>query len=113
LQLEPLGAEVRTATSVDEAMPIVDSFAPQVIVTEAVMPKRDGYDLLREVRRLAPAHASTPVIALTAYARAEDASRAVQAGFAGHLRKPVDAKKLASMISSVVRREDRPAGSGR
>ena len=108
LQLQPLGAEVRTATSVDEAMTIVDAFAPQVIVTDVAMPQRDGYELLRAVRQLAPPQASTPVIALTAYARAEDASHAVEAGFAGHLGKPVDPMKLASMISSVVRR---PSGA--
>lgn len=109
LQLQPLGAEVRTANSVDEAMPIVDSFAPQIIVTDVAMPKRDGYELLRAVRQLTPPQSGTPVIALTAYARAEDATHAVQAGFDGHLGKPVDPKKLASMISSIVRREDRPA----
>jgi signal transduction histidine kinase len=102
LMLGTLGAEVRTATSVDEAIGTLSSFMPDVIVSDIAMPDQDGYDLIRHVRALPPPASELPAIAVTAYARADDADRAVRAGFTCHLAKPVDAEVLADVISTLV-----------
>ena len=103
LMLEPLGVVVQTATSVDEALRLVSTFEPQLILSDLAMPHRDGYDLLRAVRGLPEPAPVVPVVALTAYARPEDAIRALDAGFAAHLPKPLNARKLAATIATVLR----------
>jgi len=95
------GAVVRTAGSVDEAMKLLPSFAPDVVVSDLAMPRSDGFDLIRRIRAMAGPLAGVPAVATTAYARAEDADRALQAGFTRHMAKPLDADALASLISEL------------
>jgi CheY-like chemotaxis protein len=102
LMLGSLGAEVRTARSVDEAIDLLPSFTPDVIVSDLAMPERDGFDLIQYVRALQPPASEIPAIALTAYASAYDVDRALRAGFTRHVAKPVDAEELASIISALV-----------
>ena len=60
----------------------------------------DGFDLIRRVRQLAdPTLRDVPAAALTAYARAEDRMKALQAGFQLHLAKPVDPAELIVAIA--------------
>ena len=104
MMLEPLGVVVRTAASVDEALQLVEAFEPDLVLSDLAMPDRDGYDLLRTVRRLRGPARAFPIVALTAYARPEDATRILAAGFAGHLAKPVDTRKLVAAIGSLLHR---------
>jgi PAS domain S-box-containing protein len=92
------GAVTASAASVDEALPMIESFTPQVIVSDIGMPRRDGYDLIRTVREKGHTANALPAIALTAYARKEDAQRALAAGFQLHVTKPTDAHRLISAI---------------
>jgi signal transduction histidine kinase/CheY-like chemotaxis protein len=97
------GAEVRAASSADEALHCLRSFRPQVLVSDIGMPGRDGYALIREIRMLPDAAASAmPALALTAFARAEDGIRALTAGFQLHLGKPVDEARLLAAVASLV-----------
>ena len=69
------------------------------------MPGRDGFELLRHVRSHADAElARVPAIALTAFARSEDRTRALRAGFLVHLAKPVEPAELVATVASVARR---------
>ncbi|HVE82622.1 MAG TPA: PAS domain S-box protein [Myxococcales bacterium] len=98
------GAEVETATSADEAAEKARRFAADVLVTDVAMPGEDGYALLRRLRRdAAAAHARIPAVALTAYARPEDAEQARAAGFEAHLPKPVDAGNLVGTVARLHR----------
>jgi CheY-like chemotaxis protein len=73
------------------------------------MPDTDGYELLRRIRALGPERGGkVPAIALTAFARSEDRTRALRAGFLVHVSKPVDAMELVATIASVARRVDEP-----
>lgn len=92
------GAEVRTAASVDEALRLVESFAPRVLVSDIGMPERDGYDLVRAVRASGRSAAVLPAIAVTAYANAAERQRALATGFQLHLTKPVSATALLAGI---------------
>ena len=102
LQLAARGAVVMTAGSATLALEMVHAFAPEVVVSDIAMPQRDGYDLIRELRRMPAPLGTIPAIALTAYARAEDADRALEAGFTRHLGKPTEPDRLTSLICEVL-----------
>ncbi len=105
MMLQPLGAEIKTCNSADEALEEVPRFKPDVIVSDIGMPGEDGYSLIRKVRaRSADEGGRIPAIALTAYARSEDRIRALAAGFQAHVPKPVDLTELALAIASLVGR---------
>jgi CheY-like chemotaxis protein len=65
------------------------------------MPDADGYELLRRIRKL-PGMLRVPAIAISGYAMEEDSARALDAGFAAHLAKPVDPEKLLVLIQELV-----------
>jgi PAS domain S-box-containing protein len=96
------GASVTAAGSADEALRIVETLAPHVVITDLAMPEKDGYQLLRELRRNHPALAAIPVMALTAHARTEDQERAISAGFRLYLSKPVEPARLTSAVASLL-----------
>ena len=65
----------------------------------------DGYELLRRIRALGPPPGRhLPAIALTAFARSEDRTRALRAGFLAHVAKPVEPSELLAPVASVVGR---------
>jgi len=69
------------------------------------MPETDGYWLIEAVRRLpAGAGGSVPAIAVTAFARGSDRSRALGAGYQMHLPKPIGQAELVGAISVLARR---------
>jgi CheY-like chemotaxis protein len=69
------------------------------------MPDMDGYELLRRVRALGAARGGRlPAIALTAFARSEDRTRALRAGFQVHVSKPVEPSELVATVASIVGR---------
>ena len=71
------------------------------------MPEVDGYELLRRVRALGHTRGGRlPAIALTAFARSEDRTRALRAGFLVHVSKPVE---LVATVASVVGRTGGPS----
>jgi CheY-like chemotaxis protein len=69
------------------------------------MPGMDGYEFIRNVRSLRPATASRiPAIALTAFARSEDRTKAKHAGYQVHLAKPIEPQELAATVVNLVGR---------
>lgn len=101
--LRDCGAEVAVASSVDEALPLIEGFRPDILVSDVGMPDRDGYDLIRQVRSRVAAKV-LPAVALTAFARSEDRRRALLAGFQTHVAKPVDPAELVAVVASLVER---------
>jgi PAS domain S-box-containing protein len=101
--LAECGAEVAVAESAAEALRLVESFRPDILVSDVGMPDQDGYDLIRQVRGRAAAKA-LPAVALTAFARSEDRKRALLAGFQTHVAKPVDPAELVAVVASLVER---------
>ena len=96
------GAVVHTAASADEAVALLRLERPDVIVSDIGMPHRDGYQLIREVRAMAPREGGrTPAIALTAFARSEDRTRAMLAGYQVHVSKPIEPQELIATIRSL------------
>ena len=103
--LEDCGAAVLTAGSAADALVLVEAHRPDVLVTDIGMPDADGFELLRRVRALGPERGGrVPAIALTAFARSEDRTRALRAGFLVHVSKPVDPSELVATVASVAGR---------
>jgi signal transduction histidine kinase/ActR/RegA family two-component response regulator len=106
------GAEVQTAESAADAWSFLETWHPDIILSDIGMPGEDGYTLIRRVRRKATENGGQiPAIALTAFAKQEDYQRAIQAGFDDHLAKPVDANLLTSKLADLVRRRRHMQGS--
>jgi signal transduction histidine kinase/ActR/RegA family two-component response regulator len=89
-------AEVWTAQDVTSALGLLAREKFDVLVSDIGMPARDGYDLIRDVRARGN---PIPAIALTAFARAEEKRRALEAGYHAHLAKPVNPVHLARAIA--------------
>jgi PAS domain S-box-containing protein len=76
-----------------------------LLICDIGMPQEDGYDVIRKVRVSPPEEGGAiPAIALTAYGRAQDRVRALEAGFQMHIVKPVDPDELMVVIRSLVNR---------
>ena len=103
--LESRGALVASAASADEALSRLDSAAADVLISDIGMPRIDGYELMRRVRRLAKGRLrDIPSIALTAFARPEDAAKAQAAGFGRHVAKPVEPGTLFACVAELTGR---------
>lgn len=97
--LESAGASVETVTTASDARREMLTDAPDVLISDIRMPEEDGYSLIRSLRG---AGIDTPAIALTAYARREDADEARAAGFQIHLPKPIDARRLVDAVATLL-----------
>jgi CheY-like chemotaxis protein len=86
-------------------MEALKTSVPDILISDIGMPGTDGYELIRQVRRLpADRGAKVPAIALTAYTRIEDRLQALRAGYDMHVPKPVELTELVAVAASVVRR---------
>jgi signal transduction histidine kinase/ActR/RegA family two-component response regulator len=101
--LRQAGAEVTSAASAREAMEKFAMARPDALLSDIGMPEENGYDLIRRVRALPlESGGGVPAIALTAFARPEDRSRALAAGFQRHLSKPLEQEELLAAIASLL-----------
>jgi CheY-like chemotaxis protein len=103
--LRGAGARVVSAGSASEALRKFAEAQPDVLLSDIGMPGENGYDLIRQVRALPiEGGGGVPAIAITAFARPEDRSRALAAGFQLHLSKPIEQAQLLAAVSSLATR---------
>jgi CheY-like chemotaxis protein len=103
--LQRAGAIVSAAASAREALAVLEREPPAVVLSDIGMPGEDGYALIRRIRALGSENiARTPAVALTAFARPEDRTRALDAGFDDHVSKPIEPDELFAAITSVAAR---------
>jgi signal transduction histidine kinase/ActR/RegA family two-component response regulator len=105
--LEVCGAEVIAVATANAAISaLTDSSLPMdILISDIGMPDEDGYSLLRRVRALKPENGGRiPAIALTAYARTQDRTAALLAGFQSHIAKPVEPAELIAVIANLAGR---------
>ena len=98
--LESHRAHVVVAATAPEALEVLQRDRPDMIVSDIGLPDVDGYELIRRIRGLDDALAQTPAVALTAFARFEDRTRALAAGFNAHVAKPVEPSELVITVGS-------------
>jgi PAS domain S-box-containing protein len=97
------GAVVQTCATAVEALGLVRSWRPEVLVCDIAMPGQDGYWLIEQVRRIAPeAGGAVPAVALTAYVRMEDRLRILGAGFQQYLPKPISPLELRDVLAALI-----------
>ena len=103
--LEAAGAEVVTMSSAAEALMRAGQLQPDAFVVDLGMPEMNGFDFITRIRSSADANVrEIPAAALTAFARSEDRTKALDSGFEMHLAKPVDPGELVSSVATLVRR---------
>jgi len=96
------GHEVRIATNARQALETAPEQEPEVVICDIGLPDMDGYTLCRELRKF-PALRGTCFIALTGYGQTDDVRRALDAGFAVHLTKPVEPARLREVLDGIGR----------
>lgn len=94
------GFEVNTVDSGRDAITMVESFAPDLIVLDVMLPDLEGFDVQR---RLAESGRRTPVLFLTARDATEDKVRGLSIGD-DYLTKPFSLEELVARIRAVLRR---------
>ena len=98
------GAAVTVAASGPEALAALDRERFDVAILDIGLPEMNGYELLAAIRsRPAGEHGTIPAAALTAYARAIDRTRSLEAGFQMHLSKPIQPAELAAAVRALSR----------
>jgi hypothetical protein len=103
--LQQSGAAVTAVDSVREAMAVIATSRPHVLVSDIAMPEEDGYDLISHVQQWeAEQGEKIPAIALTAHAKQEEKQKALAAGFQLHLPKPVEPAELVAGVARLVGR---------
>jgi len=97
--LSDQGATVTSAFDYDGALKSLETVAPDVVISDVGMPGKDGYELLREIRRReVSTNRHVPAIALTSFTRTLDQEQVFDAGFDAHCPKPLRPLQLVQHI---------------
>ncbi|HXU03621.1 MAG TPA: response regulator [Polyangia bacterium] len=100
--LQQCGAVVVATHSADEAVRLIPREHPAVLLSDIGLPGEDGYKLISRVRALSPEDGGNlPAAAITAYARSDDARRALAAGYQRHAPKPIQPTTLAALVAGL------------
>ena len=90
------------AANATQAMEILKTTRPDLILMDINMPDMDGYSLTTKIKET-PRFESTPIIALTANVMRGDRDRSLEAGCDGYIQKPIDIDKLSDQIERFLR----------
>lgn len=102
---EDAGAEVRVAGSAHDALSIMESWAPDFLLSDIERSEEEGHALMEGVRKLDAMHRRGVIaIAVTTHEGREDRLRALEAGFHWHLPKAVDPTELVTVMASLTSR---------
>lgn len=99
LQLEDY--EVVQANNGEEALEVLSRETPDLVVLDVMMPKKDGYEVLKEIRA-DPRMAEMPVVMLTAKSSTEDMWEGWQKGVDYYMTKPFDVEELLRFMEHVL-----------
>lgn len=97
--LSGAGYEVKTATDAEEALEVLASFKPRLILMDVQLPGMDGLTLTRRLKA-DPAFKGVAIVALSAYAMKGDAEKAFAAGCDGYITKPIDIVSLPEAVAA-------------
>jgi PAS domain S-box-containing protein len=90
--LKEVGALAVSAGSVPEALHLIETTPPQILLSDIAMPSQDGYDFIRLVRKAGHRAKDLPAVAITAFVHKDDVRQALLAGFQMHVAKPVSVR---------------------
>jgi CheY-like chemotaxis protein len=97
------GYEVKTAVDAEEALRLLESSTPCLILMDIQLPRMDGLELTRRLKA-DPARRAFIIIALTAYAMKGDDQKAFAAGCDGYMSKPIDIDALPRVVAEYLAR---------
>jgi CheY-like chemotaxis protein len=103
--LEARDCEVAEARDGQEALRMLESSRPDILLLDVGMPVLNGYELVRKIRSDASL-ATLPVLAVTAYAMQGDRENILRSGFDGYLAKPINARSLAQELDKLLKPSD-------
>jgi CheY-like chemotaxis protein/uncharacterized protein YbcI len=101
LLVEALGNQVHVTYGGTQALEVANTFRPDLMLVDLVMPDMDGCRLVMRLRQI-PAFAQTRIVALTGHADEEHKSSAMKAGFDTVLFKPATLTAIKAVLASVV-----------
>jgi two-component system, cell cycle response regulator DivK len=99
--LRSQGYDVREATTALEAFEMARTERPDLIVMDIQLPGMDGLEATRKIKER-PATADIPIIAVTSYAMKGDREKALAAGCAGYVTKPIDKNTFIQEVAAHV-----------
>ena len=99
------GYKVLTAASAEEAVELLRSYHPHLVLADIQLPGMDGLELTRQIKKGETTRDIT-VIALTAFAMAGDERKAIDAGCDGYITKPIDTRALGARIREILDRRN-------
>ena len=94
--------EVICANSGEEALHILESILPNIVLTDLVMPGIDGFTLCRRIKQN-PQFALTPVVIVTGQVSSSDFKEGIQAGAADYIKKPFDQAETRMRVRNLIR----------
>jgi two-component system, cell cycle response regulator DivK len=100
------GYDLRSAVNADEAINVLSTFKPGLILMDIQLPGKSGLELTRELRAN-PEMNNASIIALTGYGRKEDEQSCLNAGCDGYIAKPIDTSTFPATIRSFIDRRSR------
>jgi CheY-like chemotaxis protein len=103
------GYDVRTAVDAEDALRVLESFTPRLILMDLQLPRMDGFELTRLLK--ADPRRNVVILALTAYAMKGDSEKAFAAGCDGYISKPIDTNALLSVIAEHLARPGKPSSA--
>lgn len=105
------GYDVKTATDAEEAVRVLKTFRPRLILMDLQLPGMDGLRLTRRLKA-DPATKDIRVLAVTAYAMKGDEQKALEAGCDGYVTKPIDTRALPAIVAGFLSPPREPGGPG-
>lgn len=104
LLLKPLGYHLLEASDGREALATLEETTPDIILVDIQLPDVDGLEITRRLRQQ-ERFATTPIVALTAYAMPGDREMFLRAGCTGYVAKPIDTRAFPAIIASYLQQE--------
>lgn len=97
------GAHILDAATVAQALELIASERPDILVADIAMPGEDGYALIRRVRALPEDQGrNTPAVAITSHPRTLDRLRALSSGYQHHFARPLDPSECTAIIAALL-----------
>ncbi len=99
--MQQSGYEVRVARNGDEALAAIEEFAPDLVLLDVMMPRKNGYEVLQAIRA-DPARRATRVVLLTAKGRDVDVEKGLGLGADAYVTKPFATRDLVARVKSLL-----------
>ncbi len=96
------GYDVRTATDAEEALTVLETFHPRLILMDVQLPGIDGLELTRRLKA-DPQRRHIVIVGLTAYAMRGDEEKIREAGCDGYVPKPIDTRTFPSVVAGYLK----------